>query len=351
MVENEPPLPVPVISINRGGLPVTYLSAALESDTGVSYGVEPLVIGEFDPRVLRRYRWALIDDIGTIDGQSADALTRYLESGGNLLAFAGDRAAATEVLPVSGHALKSASLGTAPNRFLGVGQIQSGHPLLSRTEGWHSVNVSRALPVELLEGDEVLIRLENNEPFLVERRIGAGTLLLVLSSLDNRWNDLPVRPVFVSFMVEAARFLSGVNDISKTYTTGASLPLSLIGSASGQVVDPDGNTVLSLADTTRAQQIKLEKPGFYEVYTPEGSMLVAANVDPLESALAKIPQDLLEQWQDAAVRDDVGVSDESSRVATPPLELWHWLLMLLAIVIIAESMLGNAYLSPRAKGV
>ena len=344
VVENEAPSSVPLITLNRGGLPVTYLSAALESDSGPSYDVEPLVIGDFDARVLGRHRWAMIDDIGSIDETLDDALTAYLQNGGNLLAFAGERAATSSVLPVSGHQLSATVIGT--NTFLSPAQIDTSHPVLAQTEGWHSVNVSRNVPIDVQAADQVLIRLENNEPFLIERKIGAGRLLLVLNGLDNRWNDLPVRPVFVSFIIEAAGYLSGINEISKAYTTGASLPLSLIGSASGQVVDPDGLTVLSLVDTTRAQQIKLDKPGFYEVYTPEGSMLVAANIDARESELTSISQELLDRWQDATARPDIIVADQSGLVESEPLELWHWLLFILAMLIIAESILGNAYLAP-----
>jgi hypothetical protein len=349
IVRNEAPSSVPLITLNRGGLPVTYLSAALESDSGPSYDVEPMVIGEFDARVLRRHRWVLLDDIGSIDAALDEALTAYLQNGGNLLAFAGERAASSSVLPVTGHQLSAAAIGVGANSFLSPAQIDTSHPVLAQTEGWHSVNVSRNVAVDVQTADQVLIRLENNEPFLIERQIGAGRLLLILNGLDNRWNDLPVRPVFVSFIIEVAGYLSGINDISRTYTTGASLPLSLIGSASGQVVDPEGLTILSLVDTTRAQQIKLDKPGFYEVYTPEGSMLVAANIDARESELDSISQELLDRWQDATARPDAIVADQSGFVESEPLELWHWLLFFLAMVIIAESILGNAYLAPVAK--
>ena len=349
VIENEPPSPVPLITLNRGGLPVTYLTAALESDAGQRYDIEPLVIGEFDTRVLGRHRWALIDDIGSIDEELDNALTAFLQNGGNLLAFAGERAASSSVLPVSGHQLSAASAGIGANEFLSPGQIDTGHPVLAQTEGWHTVNVSRNMAIDVQAADQVLIRLENNEPFLIERKIGAGRLLLILNGLDNRWNDLPVRPVFVSFVIEAAGYLSGINEISKTYTTGASLPLSLIGSASGQVVDPDGNTVLSLADTTRAQQIYLDRPGFYEVYTPQDNMLVAANIDPRESELSTISQEVLDRWQDATARLDDIAAGQSGLVESEPLELWHWLLFILAVVIIVESILGNTYLAPLAR--
>ena len=349
VVQNEPPSPVPLITLNSGGLPVTYLSAALEADSTQSYSVQPMVIGDFDARVLARHRWVLIDDIGSIDEQLGESLTGYLQNGGSVLAFAGPRAASLTSVPLTGHQLSAATVEIAANEFLSPGQVDTGHPVLARTEGWHTVNVSRNLAIEEQAADQVLIRLENNEPFLIERKIGAGRLLLFLNGLDNRWNDLPVRPVFVSFMVEAAGYLSGINQVSKTHTAGASLPLSLIGSVSGQVVDPDGNTVLSLADTTRAQQIKLDKPGFYEVYTPEGSTLVAANVDPRESELSKISQQLLDRWQDATVRTDRIGDGQSAIVEAAPLELWHWLLLFLALVFIAESLLGNSYLAPLAK--
>jgi len=327
---------------------VTYLSAALES--AGDYRVEPIIAGDFDPRVLGRYSWAVVDDIGLVDTQLEQSLNQYLQDGGNLLAFAGDRAAGLETLPVSGHRPASSSISASAGEFLSIGQIDTSHPALTATEGWQSVNVSRSMPLETFDDDQVLIRLENNEPFLIERRIGEGRLLFVPASLDNRWNDLPVRPVFVSFIIEVARYLSGVNEIAKTYTTGASLPLAAAGNSSGQVFDPDGNTVLSLADTTREQQIKLNKPGFYEVYTPQGETVVAANIDPLESDLQTISQEVLDRWQDATVGQSPIVAASGSRAPEQeplPVELWHWLLLLLALVVIGESLLGNTYLTPR----
>lgn len=345
VVNNEPPAPIPLLTLNPGGLPNTYLSAALES--AGAYQVEPLIVGEFDARVLSRYRWAVIDDIGVVDPQLEQSLTEFMRAGGNLLIFAGDRAAALEALPLTGHRHSSTSVRAQAGDFLSIGQIDVRHPVLSQTEGWHSVNVTRSMPLDLLEDDEVLIRLENNEAFLIERRVGAGRMLLMPASLDNQWNDLPVRPVFVSFIIEAGRYLSGINEIARTYTTGAVLPLSLTGASSGQVVDPDGETVLSLADTTREQQIKLNKVGIYEVYTPQGETIVAANIDPLESDLGKLSQEVLDRWQDSTGGQSVNADISVAANETKTIELWHWLLLILALVVIGESVLGNLHLAPR----
>lgn len=345
VVNNDPPAAVPLITLNPSGLPHTYLSAALES--AGAYQVEPLIAGEFDARVLTRYRWAVIDDIGLVDPQLEQALTEFMQAGGNLLAFAGERAAALETLPLSGHRHSAISVRSQSGEFLSVGQIDTRHPALTQTEGWHSVNVTRSMPLEPLDGDEVLMRLENNEPFLIERRVGDGRLLLLPANLDNQWNDLPVRPVFVSFIIEAGRYLSGINEIARTYTTGSILPLALTGASSGQVVDPDGVTVLSLADTTREQQIKLNKAGIYEVYTPQGETIIAANIDPLESDLRKLSQEVLDRWQDSTGGQALTADLTFDTNETETVELWQWVLLILALVAIGESVLANLHLTPR----
>ena len=347
ILENVPPAPIPLITLNRDGLPVTYLSAALQSDPDNAYRVEPMVIGEFDSRTLSRYRWVLVDDIGIVSVELEAALTEFVRNGGNLLAFAGMRSATAERIPVSGNTIRPASVGAVSNQFLSVGQVDTGHPALSGTEGWFSVNVSQTVPIDAQSDDQVLIRLENDEPFLIEQRIGQGRVMLVAGGLENQWNDLPIRPVFVSFIVESARYLAGVDRLSKTFVAGATLPLTMTGGSSGQVIDPDGNNVLSLADTARAQQIKLSKPGFYEVYTTQGDYIVAVNPDSRESILQPVADATLQRWVTAMGGQSDAAAIPSFDVEPESVELWHALLLILALVLVAESLLGNLHLTPR----
>jgi hypothetical protein len=172
-------------------------------------------------------------------------------------------------------------------------------------------------------------------------------MLLVAGGLENQWNDLPIRPVFVSFMIEAARYLSGTEQVATAFEAGATLPLSLVGGVSGQVVDPDGQTVLSLADTTRAQRIELHKTGFYEVYTSQGDYVVAVNTDPRESELAAIAPETMQRW--IAAMSAVAEPGETLAFEqeAEPFELWHALLLILALVLIGESVLANAHLTLR----
>ena len=153
----------------------------------------------------------------------------------------------------------------------------------------------------------------------------------------------------MSFVIEAARYLSGSEQIIRSFDAGSLLPLSLVAGTSGQVVDPQGNTVLSLAATTRAQQIQLDQTGFYEVYNSQGSYTIAVNVDPRESQLAAMPAETLQRWAAAmsGPRDATGVTE--FQVEAEPLELWHTLLFILALVLVGESILGNWYLAPATR--
>jgi hypothetical protein len=134
--------------------------------------------------------------------------------------------------------------------------------------------------------------------------------------------------------------------MSRQQISGSSLPLSLTGGNSGQVVDPDGRTILSLADTRRAQDVRLGQSGFYQVYTPGKETLIAVNADPRESDLESMTAEQIDRWRQSAV-----VSPQQAVVAAqtleqpPPLELWRYLLILLVLVVLAESLLGNRYLS------
>lgn len=347
VVRNNPPLPVPLITRNPAGLPVTYLSAALESAANGGFAVETQVPGQFDPRVLGRYNWAIIDDIGSVDAVLEEALVEYVSGGGNLLAFAGDASRSLQALPVSGLPLAAADLGSGVSAWRRIGSIDTRHAALANTDGWYRVRVSQSISVALSGEEEVPVRLDSGAPFVIETAIGSGRVMQVLSAADNRWNDLPVHPVFVGFVLEAADYLSGRLAEFGTYNAGETFALSAAGS--GQVVDPDGRSLLSLADTADVRSIRLEKPGIFTVYTANGESLVAVNVDPRESALAPLAEPVLTRWQEATFTDTAGGDLTTASGVADPLALWPWLLLLLAVFVIAESALGNVHIATRMR--
>lgn len=346
--DNSPPAPVILLSADPESLAVTYITTALETAPR-GYDVELLNVNDFDPRILQRYPWIVIDDIGSVNASLAQELQAYVDSGGAILAGVGERTLGQASIPVGGQAI-GGGLSFSRNTSYNVQGVNASHPVLDGSVGWNNLAISRVLPIEAGVADNVLITLNNNIPFLTERNIGLGRFLLLNTSLNNTWSDLPVKPVFVSFIAEAARHLSNEELLVKEQTVNSFLQLGQNNGASGQVYDPSGNSLLSLADTTQSQSIQLSETGYYRIVTLGRDILVAVNPDTRESDLSIMDEQALQNWEtmvagsagDMELVDGIAISVvEEEPVA---IEIWRVLLILLAVIVLAESLLGNRYL-------
>jgi hypothetical protein len=312
------------------------------------YRAAPTRVADFDARTLERYRWVMVDDAGSIDARLAASLHDYVESGGALLLVAGQRAGALQTLPVSGETVRGVTVRNADP--LSIGRVDGAHALLVNTRGWQNLSIARMLKVTPGANDRVLIAAEDGEPLLIEQRLGTGRLLLLCTSLDSSWSDLPVQPVFVSFMAEAAGWLAGDEAFGTRQIAGAVLPLAQAGATVGQVIDPDGHQLLSLSATRSAQSVRLERSGFYQVVTPARESLLAVNTDERESDLTPADPALLERWRTAAkAAETVAPAAASAQSSQGTFPLARWLLALAAVLVVAESLAGNWLLRRNTK--
>ncbi|MES2626292.1 MAG: BatA and WFA domain-containing protein [Pseudomonadota bacterium] len=345
--DNSPPAPVLLLTSDPASLGVTYIKAALETAPR-GYQVEAVNIADLDMRIMQRYPWLIVEDIGTVGTGLEASLRDYINGGGAVFAGAGPRSTSLTALPILGNAIDAvaASTRTAVQQ---ITQIDTTHPALNDSSGWSSVNV-RAVPFALSPEDRVLVAQSARSPVLIERNIGAGRIMLFASSLDNSNSDLPVKPVFVSFISEVAQYLSNEKLLVKEQVADSFLQLTLTGGSSGQVIDPDGTSLLSLEDTTRDQDVQLNKTGYYQVFTPAGEVLVAVNPDIRESDLTLMPVQTLQTWQNvvagtATAEPSTSLSTTTEVSDQDEVEIWRFFLILLAIMVLAESLLGNRYLN------
>lgn len=349
--DNSPPAPVLLLTADTSSLGVTYLRAALETAPR-GYSVEVTDLADFDPRVMQRYPWLIIEDIGAVNSTLAAALRDYINGGGSVLAASGPRSGQLSTMPLLDTSISSSVTDprAAPPQIV---RIDTTHPVLSDSSGWANVN-ARSLRVQTTAEDQILIAQAPNTPVLIERQIGAGRLMLLTTSLDNSASDLPVKPVFVSFIAKAAQYLSNEKLLVKEQLADSFLQLAQTGGASGQVVDPDGVNLLSLQDTTLAQDVQLNKRGYYQVFTPGGEVLVAVNPDIRESDPAPMAPAALQNWQNvvagtAPVETNAvtaaAVANVNADADLEEVEIWRIFLVLLALMVLAESLLGNRYLN------
>lgn len=344
--DNSPPAPVLLLTADPESRGVTYISAALETAPR-GYEVITQNIADLDARILQRYPWIVIEDMGAVNASLAAAITEYVSGGGAVLAGAGESLLGQSIIPVLDLGINSTALRRESRSPITM--IDNSHPALRESAGWGTVNM-QTLPVAASGDDRLLIAQAGDRPVLIERAIGRGRFMLLTTALDNTLTDLPVKPVFVTFMAEAARYLSNENLLIREQVAESFLQLSRSGGASGQVYDPDGESLLSLSDTTRAQDIALNKTGFYRVITPGGDVLVAVNPDRRESDLTVMDAQVLQNWQNvvagtASAGDAALAAGQETAVEnTEEREIWRFFLILLVIIVLAESYLGNQHL-------
>ena len=92
--------------------------------------------------------------------------------------------------------------------------------------------------------------------------------------------------------------------------------------------------------------------GYYRVFTTSGDVLVAVNPDRRESDLSPMTAKTLQDWQASVsgaasagvVATDTAVIAKPSKNADE-IEIWRFFLLGMALLVLAESLLGNRYLN------
>jgi hypothetical protein len=277
---------------------------------------------------------ALLVDPGTAPAD----LRRYLDEGGAVLATVGPAVGRAGSVPILGNV--AVADADPPARVLA---LDEKHPALGAPGSWDHVTVFRYLTGELA-GADVLLALDNGAPLLVERRVGRGRLLVLLTGLDSDWSSLATGPAFVSFLDAALAYLS--EDLIPTHAIAGGLfrlPASNV-----QLLDPAGDNVLSLAESLGRSAVAVAVPGIYELRTAArqsgtgGRRFLAVNPDSAESDLEPVADELFERWRQAveqAGSPNRTVADRQPGVTG--LALAPWLLLALVGLVILEPMVAN----------
>lgn len=353
-IDNSEPDPILFVTADRRRRDALYFEAAVEASRSARFQVEVVSAGEAERREPKDYALIVLSDIANLSTSFENRLREWTEQGGSILVAVGPQISSRGSVPVSGTRVSAAPMSArAGSEFLIVGQMDRSHAVLSRVERFRGVKFFRSARVVAGEGDETPVSLADGSPLLVETTLGDGTVLTFASSLDNIWNDLPVQPVFVPFVVELARYLSGSAEDSHQATVDTALALSTRreGGSAVQVFDPAGDRALSLAESVGETDVNLDQVGFYEIRSARGVELLAVNPDPRESNFRPMESDTLDLWQatgrggaDAASAAEIGAE---SPLKPPPLRIWKFLLLLLVIVVLVESVVGNQHLNVR----
>jgi hypothetical protein len=320
---------------------------------------------------MTRARLVILNDVPVNDAAAAKLVT-FVEGGGGLLLALGSRASwppsREDWLPAAPGAPVDRTRGT-PARLSGM---DYGHAVFEpfRAPRSGDFSTSRFYSYRALRAAKdatVLARFDTGEPALVERAAGRGRVVVFASTLDLSWNDLALKPMFLPFVHQLGRHLSGFKDQPAWLTIGQVLDIDAAEIAAGatagaQARSAAGRTVLTPTGQRRdlapaaasgtapaAAALELTEQGFYEIRgsgREAGPVIVAAsNVSIPESNLERMdPQELVAA---VAGNDPTGstsgldvLPDEAQELSQ---RVWWYLLFAGILLLIAETALAHRY--------
>jgi hypothetical protein len=157
---------------------------------------------------------------------------------------------------------------------------------------------------------QVPARFDDGSAAVLERTVGGGKIVLFTSDVDKRWNDFPLHPAFVPFVVEAVRHVS-----ARAATADAFL-------------------------VARVPAGARPEPGIQQV----NGRTNALNVEARESSPATMTQpEVLALIDSSVTPDGGGVRQQAKAEQTESRQsLWQYGLMLMLLTLVAESFVGKA---------
>jgi hypothetical protein len=297
-----PGRPVRVVLAQRGGTRDVnlYLSRALAVGDAPRFDVVQRDVDSVTTDDLQSAGIVIVNDAPMSAG-AADRLARFVQRGGGLLIISGqhgtwpqEQASLLPMLPAEavdrtrGQPARLVALEYGHSIFEPFRAPRSGDFSTARFYGYRAASAGR--------DGAVLARFDDGAPALVEKRVGAGRVLVWLSSFDLIWNDLAVKPVFLPFVHQMARHLASYREVPAWMTVGDVLDPSAAGPPSKAatqraIVSPSGQRVP--LDGEGPDVVELAEQGFYEVRGlaagAEPAMIAASNVDLRESDMSPIP--------------------------------------------------------------
>jgi hypothetical protein len=302
-----------VMILASGEAPGFYLLRAIDA-AGASFEARPVSAAEIAggrAESIARHAAVLLLSTRNLDRAARDGLVGFVRGGGGLFIAAAPDVEPDVIAAMFGwNAAGIARDDTA--RSLALAPTDLRHPIFepfgALAANLGQVRFTRAWRVRP-EGWDVPAQFSDGTPALLERSEGKGRVVLFASDVDRRWNDFPLHPSFVPFVVEAIQHVS----------TRPAQPREFV--------------------VARAPAGTPREPGVHK--TTDGRM-VAVNVDPRESGTAAMTAAEFTQMIAAdAAEGGARQLQVKAEQAESRQNLWQYGLLLMLVALVAESFVGR----------
>ncbi len=334
---------------------------------------------------IMNYQAVVLSNVPRIPQPVAATLEKQVHNGMGLMIFLGDQVVPKEynaMLGEAGAKLLPAEIGEAwgeavaadADKYppaIGYAIDKLSHPIMADfpaqncVELLSNVKVYRGYDLKPEKSDSVrpVAMYANGKIAAIEKRVGAGYVLLFASPATTSWSDMPTQPAFAIMMSRAANMLTLGNRPPKNVSVGA--PIHALLPPSDQnlavhITPPLPGTKLDTKPDVIDSRVMIDikdsetqHAGFYEIVidrVPKATMAYAVNPDSeLESNLNTVaPEQIRQDYPEfkfsyISKNDDLTNRLSQERKGS---ELWPWLIGAVFLLLALESYLANRW-APR----
>ncbi len=330
---------------------------------------------------LESYQAVILSDVPELTAGEADGLKTFVAGGKALVMFLGANVRPTAYNQLLGAraGLLPAAIGDHPielasgDKAKGMTLATSGlsHPIVSFFTAKDILPYltkplfKQAFALTLPKADEkarggasIVERFADGSPMLVERPVGAGTVLLFATAADHQWSNFPLTPAFLILVKRTVQHAVLSRRVPATLRVHDNLVAQLTAREAGShmlVSDPHGGKATITANlatdgrTASVETADTDYAGFWRVGEGAGAKWFAVNGPAEESDLTPTTHDHIAaisspmQWQWIGNGADVATEISRSRVGH---EIWPLLITIGIAFLIVESYLAMAW-SPK----
>ncbi len=340
----------------RGRSESFFLEQSLAAGENNQHALTVKTAGTVNPSELDPYRVVIVNDASGINEGLASSLKTFVERGGGLILAAAKHTDAGEFNRLLG-SIVPAQLGEVVQSrgYALMSQVKTDHPIFgafarsgrltsTRVYGYHRATAK--------EGAVTIAALDDGSPIVVEGSAGRGKVLLVTTTLDTSWNDLPLTPMFLPLVRQMLEYLGG-REATSSYTIGQAFTTPADKDSSLPAVDSPGGKRVDDTRTNSSgeQSLDASEIGFYRLRYRDRDEFVAVNLDTKESDLIKLNVDELIASVSPAPGDANAQPAQSSRLTSEEKEarqrLWLPLLLMALALFVAEAVIARRIRVPK----
>lgn len=340
----------------RGRSESFFLQQSLAAGENNQHALTVKTAGSVNPSELDPYRVVIVNDASGINEGLASALKTFAERGGGLILAAAKHTDAGDFNRLLG-TIAPAQLGEVVQSrgYALMSQVKTDHPIFgafARSGRLTSTRVYGYHRAAAKEGALTIAALDDGSPIVVEGSAGRGKVLLVTTTLDTAWNDLPLTPMFLPLMRQMLEYLGG-REAASSYTIGQAFTTPADKDGSLPAIDsPGGKRVDDLRKNSSGEQsLDASEIGFYRLRYRDRDEFVAVNLDTKESDLTKLNVDELVASISPAPGDANAQPAQSSTLTAEEKEarqrLWLPLLLTALALFVAEAVIARRIRVPK----